>query len=298
MYDSSVVLGVDIGGSHITAGLVDMHCRQVLQASIVRNPVDSHGGQFDILSTWSKTIELAMARSSTPITQIGFAMPGPFDYANGICLIDGFDKYESLYGLNIFHQIKKYLNLSEIEILLRNDAEAFLAGELFAGTAGEVETAIGITLGTGLGSAFYRAGETHDAALSVMPYKGDKIEERVSTRGLLRTYYELSGVWLKDAKSISDRIPDDKNAMETYRIFSEDLGWFLSRFILNESPEALIIGGNIAKGWDFFMDRTLEVIKEQAAVLPRILKATQGEYAALIGGACCFLNKGKADKIV
>ena len=35
------------------------------------------------------------------VKAIGIAIPGPFDYVNGICLIKGVAKYENLYGFNI-----------------------------------------------------------------------------------------------------------------------------------------------------------------------------------------------------
>src|SRR5436190_12384899 len=98
---NDLILGIDNGGSHITAGLVDMNGRKVLGNSVIRNKVDRHGTADEILTAWSNTIQLFQQKSATTNIKIGFAMPGPFDYDAGICLIKGFDKYESLYGINI-----------------------------------------------------------------------------------------------------------------------------------------------------------------------------------------------------
>jgi len=106
-----------------------------------------------------------------------------------------------------------------------------LEGEVFCGAAKGYTNAIGITLGTGLGSAISKDGITVDAELSVLPYKGDKIEESVSTRGLVRTYYELSGEKVENVKAIADRVHTDKRAEHAFKIFSDDLSWFLYEFI-------------------------------------------------------------------
>ena len=38
---------------------------------------------------------------------IGIAIPGPFDYGNGISLIKDLEKYESLYGTNIKETLER-----------------------------------------------------------------------------------------------------------------------------------------------------------------------------------------------
>lgn len=289
---NKIVLGVDIGGSHITVGAVNMMERVVLKDSIIREHVNCHDTAENIFNTWANAINKVKDNYNN-ITQIGFAMPGPFDYENGICLIKGFDKYESLYGLNVRNILAEELGLLPDNILFRNDAEAFLEGEMFCGAARDFNSAIGITLGTGLGSAISKNGITNDAELSVMDYEGEKIEEFVSTRGLIRAYKNLTGIKLQDAKDIAENYYKDENARKAFEHFSNKLSWFLERFIAQENAEVLVIGGNITLAWNFFMDNVIDHLKKHKIKLPVIVKAELGEDAGLIGGACCF---NKADK--
>jgi glucokinase len=289
--DGRFILGVDIGGSHITAGLVDLDERMVLKDSLVRKAVDRHGTAEEILRAWTDTLQMVDISEGELFSGIGLAMPGPFKYDEGISLIRGFDKYEALYGINIREQLSQRLNLPGELILFRNDAEAFLEGELFAGAAkGYNNLVIGITLGTGLGSAKSVNGITIDAERSGMIYKNDKIEEFVSTRGLLKIYEELSGRKLKNAKEISDLYENDKNAERTFATFAGHLAWFLEQFIKDEQPGLVVIGGNIANAWDLFMSEVIRRLELSLISVPKIVKAELEENAALIGAACNFLS--------
>jgi len=289
---SNKVLGVDVGGTHITAAVIDLANKAMIETSVCRKDVNAHGTADEILSSWTSAMIESINTSSEKITQVGFAMPGPFDYENGICLIKGFDKYEALYEMDIKEYMSVTLNIAPEHIMFHNDAACFLAGEVLTGAAKRNQHAIGITLGTGLGSASSRNGITKDAALSVLTYKEEKIEEFVSTRGLLRTYKELTGKTITDVKTLAEQYHTDAGAAATFKLFAERLAWFLCRFTEEENnvPDVLVIGGNIALCWDLFMPHTLAELKRNNIHIPRILQATNGEYAALIGAVSPFVQ--------
>ena len=73
--------------------------------------------------------------------------------------------------------------------------------------------------------------------------------------------------------------------MKSFEKFSDDLSWFLTKFIQQENPEILVIGGNIIQSWDLFMDRVLQNLTASLGSIPKVVKASLGENAALIGGA-------------
>ena len=278
-------LGVDIGGSHITVGLIDLVNKSYVSNTQVRKRVNSHASADEIISIWAEAISEADPQM---IYNIGIAMPGPFDYENGISLIKGFNKYESLYEMNIRELLSDKLKIDGDRIRFRNDAEAFLEGEVFCGAAKGYNNAIGITLGTGMGSAISKDGITVDAEMSVTQYKDEIIEECVSTRGLVRTYYKLTGEKVENVKAIADRFDTDKNAVQAFKIFADDLSWILYEFIQKETPEILVIGGNIINCWSLFMDKVIHNLSNSLIKVPRIEKSILGEASALIGGACCF----------
>lgn len=285
------VMGIDIGGSHITAAMVQLATGELSGGQMIRRGVDRHAAAEVILDAWSKVITDLWAAQQLKSSKIGFAMPGPFDYSQGISLITGFDKYESLYRMNIREQLSNRLQIPPEHLLFRNDAEAFLEGEVYYGAAKGHQHAIGITLGTGLGSAIFHDGICRDAELSVLPYKGERIEDYVSTRGLLRNYERLSGERVKDAKVIAERVAGDAHAAEAFRLFGADLTWFLQQFIQQENPDILVIGGNIAQAWPLFCSDLMAGLSASVTRMPAIVMAGLGEHAALLGGAHCFAGR-------
>src|SRR5688572_4821917 len=182
----ALALGIDIGGSHITAGIVDLAQKKVMEGSEVRQLVNRHAAADEILGIWADTINGRLAWCKHEAATIGFAMPGPFDYTNGICLIKGFDKYEALYGMNIKNELSVRTGVPAEQISFRNDADAFLEGEVFGGAGQGYRKALGLTLGTGLGSCLYVDGEITNAGLNVLPFKHEIAEEYLSTRWFVK----------------------------------------------------------------------------------------------------------------
>ncbi len=292
------VLGVDIGGSHVTVAVVDLVEKLIVEGSVCRQPVNSHGTADEILSSWCNAINEARSTCTETIDHIGFAMPGPFDYEHGICLIKGFDKYETLYEMDIRQTLSSMLDIVPENIVFRNDAACFLDGEILAGAAQGHEHAIGITLGTGLGSASSLNGVTRDVELSVLQYQGEIIEEFVSTRGLIRTYKELTGKFVANVKTLAALVYEDEQARTAFNTFGNRLAWFLCQFVQQENkvPEVLVIGGNIALCWNLFMPITLEQMSAQGVHIPKIVKAENGEHAALIGAVSPFVKINNKQK--
>ncbi|MBC8034062.1 MAG: ROK family protein [Chitinophagaceae bacterium] len=282
------VAGIDIGGSHITTGIVDLNKGGLLDDFIVRKRVDSKAPAEEIFSAWCMAIQELWQHYGVSSCRLGFAMPGPFNYATGVSLIKGFDKFEALYQMNIREELARCLSIDKEDLRFRNDAEAFLEGEVYGGAAKGYTHAAGVTLGTGFGSAFSHNGQTGDAELSVTQYKGEKIEEFVSTRGIVRRYKELTGRSIRDAREAAELYHSDPDAAAAFNIFAIDLTWILKILIENEQPEIVVIGGSIAHSWELFMKTVIGNISEAMPDAPKIVKAALAENAALVGGAFCF----------
>jgi glucokinase len=280
----AIVLGVDIGGTHMTAAAVDLATTALVPGTWTREKLDSHGSAQDIITAWAALMRATRARLPGTATRIGISIPGPFDYEQGICLIRHQNKFESLYGLNIKKLLAAELGLQTQDICLHNDAACFLKGEAFGGAAKGAKTAIGLTLGTGLGSARFRNGSATDANLWCTPFKDSIAEDYLSTRALVNSYRRLSGRSVQDVEELAGLYPADQEARQAFRKFARDLALFLRAFIQAEQPEVVVIGGNIARAWDLFIPETgKQLLGLDAAVALR--PALLGETAAMMGAA-------------
>ncbi|HET7116095.1 MAG TPA: ROK family protein [Hanamia sp.] len=282
--DDYKAAGVDIGGSHITVGMVDLKKRRLVENSLLRKHVNSKGSAEEILDTWVEVIEKLFSNYPFIQKKIGIAMPGPFDYEEGICLIKGVDKFENLFNFNIKKLLAEKLKNKAENILMLNDASCFLKGEVFGGAAVNCDNVIGITLGTGLGSARFHSGQTFEGDLYFSPFKDGVAEDYLSGRWLLKRYKEITGRTAKNVKELVEKISEDSRIKILFAEFGKNLGEVLYIYAKKHKCETIVIGGNIANAWELFIPETKNIL----GMLPKrveIKKAELGEESALIGAA-------------
>lgn len=280
--NSPLFSGIDIGGSHITAALINMNIGHTVDGSVKRCGINAMADADEMLDAWSQLISKSWQPSFKPAA-IGIAMPGPFDYQQGISWIRGQHKFESLYGLNIKKLLAERLGVHPENIYFTNDAECFLLGETYSGAAKGYQSVIGITLGTGLGSAIYKNGVSKDANLWCTPFENAIAEEYLSTRWFVKRYKELSGVTVENVKELS-AITDQPFVETVFHEFGINLGKFLLPFIENEEAEAVVLGGNISRVYHLFQKPLIAFLQSHHCHAA-IVTTSLGEHAALIGAA-------------
>lgn len=284
---SELVLTLDVGGSSIKSVLVKAGPR--IMDSVSVDPIESKGSAAKILGTLARIITNHLQKYRA-VTEIAFAFPGPFDYERGICLIRNQEKYDSLYGLDISANLKELLAMPNLEMRYRNDAEAAILGEALYGAGMPYSRLIGLTLGTGLGSAFVADGKpvTDEANIPYrcwlysLPFGAHRADKVFSTRGLLARLRE-HGIHATDIASALRSSEKDTHALaQAFESFGSDLGIFLKPFVSDFGAEAVLISGGIAEAWDYFalsLTRSLSV---------PVLRGMLGKRAALLGAAALY----------
>lgn len=199
----NITIGVDIGGSHITAVAIDMDTHSIIGGTRSESPVDNKGEADEILTVWTDVLRKVLQKIPLfKLRGIGFAMPGPFDYVKGICLIRGVPKYEKLYGVNVGKAISSRLGLPcDCKVRFMNDASSFAVGEAWAGKARDYKKMMAVTIGTGFGSAFLDAripvvdGENVPRMGCVyhLPFGTGIADDYFSTRWYTSRYTEVTG---------------------------------------------------------------------------------------------------------
>lgn len=277
------ILTADIGGSHITAAVCNITADTIINESLTRVEVNSKGSVESILLSWRNAFDIALRRSSVQVSGIGLAMPGPFDYENGISYIKGLDKYDALYGMDIKQYFANQLNLNPSEIRFRNDAEATIAGEVVAGAGKSPGKVMGVTLGTGFGSAFCSDQITKDLNLGSNPFKTSIADDYLSTRWFLKRYAELNGVMLNSVKQLAHLAQNGDQCRQIFSEFAINMSDFLLESLNRLKPEKLILCGNIAKSHELFLPLLRSRLSDTDIVLAEL-----GESAPLIGAAALF----------
>ncbi len=282
------LIGIDIGGSHITGAEISNEEGKLHISNKIRKLVDAKGSKSSILDKWIETIKSFTKATDKDAIKIGVAMPGPFNYEQGISLIKGLDKYDALYGLNVRQELASSTGIPPTNILFRNDAESFLHGEVIYNKIPQEEKVLGVTLGTGLGAATSINGKTKDVFRAIKPMYDGIAEDYISTRWFQKRFKELTGQTLPDVKTLLKQEPSLQKKIFTE--FGKNLGLFLDHFITDENGTIIIMGGNIARCLNQF--KTVALSQIQTPNID-IRQSTLWENASLIGAACSYAEGEK-----
>lgn len=281
---NNLVTGVDIGGTHITACMVDTVGGQTIADTCMRGTIDPLQNTKHVIRSWAETIHASAKKHGSPVDRVGIAMPGPFDYEKGISFITGLHKYECLYGLNVKELLAAELGIPSINIRMMNDATAYLAGELKAGAGKGCDHVAGITLGTGLGSAMYEHGTFLEGDLWCFPFRESRAEEFLSSRWFVTEYAKRKKEKITGVRELAAIANIDITAGRLFEEFGYALGEVLKDRFSGHFPERIVIGGNIAKAWDLFIPFCEAAIQKHTFSCT-LVRAQLGENAALIGAA-------------
>ena len=282
------LIGVDIGGSHISASRVDFEGKEALVSGFEEADVDAFGTVDEILEAWSAVIERVGVTAET--TRIGIAMPGPYDYPKGISLIKDQGKMGSLYGLSVKNLLSVRLGIAPQQIEFTNDAEAFLAGESHAGAGRAFQNSIGITLGTGLGSAIKVQNNIQDAKLWTAPFRSGIAEDYLGTAWFVRYAKDKFDKDISGVRELVQSEFDEDQAKLIFEEFGNTLGEFLHPYLLRYQIEGVVMGGKVSLAASRFLGFTHNYLISNGYDVP-IEVSQLGEKSALIGAVLPFLEK-------
>jgi glucokinase len=280
------VIALDVGGTSVKSGVVEPGGVVIGRPALT--PLDSVGPAGAVLETLAAVVTrwLPDARGQS-FRGVALGFPSPFDYATGTCLIRNLGKFEALYGLNIADALRTRVNGELPAIVFRNDAEAAIVGEARYGAGRPYSRLIGITLGTGLGSAFVHKGRPveipEEEWLYRKPFRGVRADDWFSRRGI-------------EARLVAFGAPPDvRAAAEAARagdarirgVFTDlggELASFLGPFVESFGTEVVLVMGRIAGAFDLFGPAL-----SQGLSVPALL-AERPDDAALVGAADLLLN--------
>ncbi|MFF0474013.1 ROK family protein [Streptomyces sp. NPDC004284] len=287
---------LEIGGTHVTAALVDLARPRPRAAGTVRLPLDAHAGAAALLDT----VATAGRRVGAPAGSVwGVAVPGPFDYPAGVGRFRDVGKFESLNGVDVGAELTARLPARPRALAFLNDADAFALGEYHAGAAAGRRRALGITLGTGVGTSFLDAGAPvtegplvpPDGRAHLLSIDGRPLEDVVSRRAIRARYARLAGprAGNPDVREIAGLArTGEAAAAATLRHCFEALGRALAPWCARFRPDVLVAGGSLTASWDLIAPPLRAGLAATGESLPagmELRPAAQPHDAPLVGAA-------------
>ena len=300
-------MGIDVGGTHITLDLVDDTTFEMLPASTIRKDLDTNASPSAVLEVFESAIaECAAVTGEERVRGVGLAIPGPFNYGEGICKITpAQQKYEQMFGVDFRTTLSSVLSRDK-PVIFNNDAACFAMGEYFRGGAKGFDKAIIVTLGTGFGASFLAKGRPQTSGEGVtdggelwdVPWKKGIADDYFTTRGVINEWKTRTGEELSGAKEISDLAKTgNQTAISVFNDFGTDLAEFIAPWLKGFNSEAFVIGGNIALSWDLFVSALEKGLAERMAEPVAVKPCTLGEQAPIYGAALALTMIDKTEAV-
>jgi glucokinase len=274
-------IGVDIGGTNLRAGIESGGAITRQNRTLLKN-------KESLSSTLDQLMELIRPLTKYPVKGIGIGVPSVVDISKGIVYnVMNIPSWEEVALRDIIQ------NEFNLPVSMNNDVNCFVLGEHRFGVARKFRSVIGMAIGTGLGSGIiidnhlYSGKNCGAGEIGMLPYKDSVLENYVCNR-----FFEDSlGI---DAFAAHEAaLKGSKRAIEVWEEFGVHLGAVIKAIMYTYDPEAIVLGGSVAKANQFYHDSMLDSIQDFA--YPESLKKltlllSEDENIALLGAAALLDN--------
>ena len=288
--DREYLIGVDLGGTKIEAGLVDLNGKVVKKIIM---PTEANKGKQKVMENIAYCVNKL---KKDKILGVGVGIPGPTDYKRGIAInppnLPGWKEVP----LKRILEEKLHLNVA-----VENDAKCFAVVEYKCGYEKKVQNLVGVTVGTGIGSGIiingklYRGNSDSAGEIGHMKIVDDGIkcgcgnhgclEQYASGRAIERMFFEMTKKRLS-AEEISHLAKANAKARKAVETAAMYLGRGLANVAVTLSPEIIVVDGGIAQIRNF-----VKLAEKEAAlhmkILPKKVPIVQSktEDAGILGAA-------------
>ena len=184
-----LAVGVDVGGSHISAGLVDRR-GSLLAVETSALPRDDCGRAppRSVASAIGRLVErlvgegdaCARYRGSGRLIGVGIGLPGVTSQPEGRILEAGNLGWTGSVSADAAREIRGVLSSIDVEVRVDNDANLAALGEWYAGAGRGARCLLCVTIGTGIGGGIVVDGRLFRGA---MGYAGEIGHLKVAREG-------------------------------------------------------------------------------------------------------------------
>jgi glucokinase len=286
----SRMLVFDVGGSHVAAAVCSTPGFSLGPVASAPHPAEHTSDAFvDLLYGLGAKAQAGQ----NAIMGAMLAVPGPFDLQAGVSLMR--HKLPYLYGVDLRCALAERFGLQAAQVRFLNDADAYLLGEIGAGAARGFKRAVGLTLGTGIGSAFAVEGRLVTDGPGVpsggeiwnLPYQGGIVEDCVSSRAIVGSYERLTGRRL-EVVDLATTASSDPAAQQAFSEFGQHLGVVIQTLLAGFHAEVIVLGGGISRSANLFLPSVQAQLGDSTVQL-RVSELK--DKAALVGcGVAAFLT--------
>ena len=313
---SRAAIGVDLGGSHVMAAVVDEAGE--IHAKFERDIADR--APAAVVEALADVVKGAIGSTKHDVVGIGIGSPGNIDPVSGTIRYSPNFGWENVpLGQRVRDAFPKHT------VFVGNDARCATLGEYVHGVGQGTRDFALLTLGTGIGGGIvgngslllgYQMGAGEFGHHQIRPDGGficgcGKIgcfEAQASGTGLIRHALRLAPSFPRSAlldvpreklgsKAIRKAAQaGDAHALAAFNAYCDDLALGLANVIAFVNPEVIALGGGVSSAGDFMLDRVRPLVEGRTTMVPRgttkIVRATLGNDAGAVGAATAAMRGG------
>jgi len=254
--DASVCLGIDLGGTKITFALADLLGTPIAEST---EPTDTKSGLHVLDQVTRGSAELCrvagMDRSRLRACVIG--IPAAVHPASGRISLAG-----NLPGLDDLPLAEMLSRSIGCPVLLENDVNLALAGEVAAGVARGKRNVAFVALGTGIGAGVMVDGHLLRGAhggvgeVAYLPFPGGQpdadtirqgqLEAAVGSAGIMAAYRANGGERAVDVRTMFEAAAaGEQGAIAVLGCLSAEMARCVAALAAIADPEVVVLGGGI-----------------------------------------------------
>ena len=284
------VLGIDIGGTSIKAGLFSVEGKLLATETIPTGRLEGEAA-FGEVTTGLLRLVTSEGREASDVRAVGLDVPGPVDDQGRIGMLANI----TLDADGLKDAILRTFPGAALAFI--NDANAAALGELWQGSAKDVSSFVMVTLGTGVGGGVVCGGRLVSGAFGAGGEIGHitvrEGEERVcgcGRRGCLEQYASAKGIVYLYRKACR---AGDEAAAAAIDTMVDRLGYALAQISCVVDPECFLIGGGVAGGFDLFGEKLQDAFRGHClkpSAGAEIRACSLGNEAGMYGAAYSALQ--------
>ncbi len=298
--EENLVIGIDLGGSHIYGGLVNLGGQILKEYNNTAISRDS-GVNYRNLVEFLQTMLADASKQPQRMLGIAIGVPGIVDSASGIV------KLAPAMGWKDFPLLKLLEKNTFLPIILENDVNLATLGEHWFGAGQYVRDMVMIAIGTGIGAGVLLDGVLHRGFTDAAGEIGyilpgiDFLNRKYPGFGALESVASGTGITERARALLSlqaqTTTPLPLDAEQVFAAASAGEAWaqqtiaetvdYYSLAIANIAacldPELIILGGGVANSSAQLIDALVERLRGVIPSLPRIDQSPLGEKAAVLG---------------
>jgi glucokinase len=272
-------IGIDIGGTNMKAVLFNGQ-KAVIDSSL-GTPKDSLDHILIMITALIEPLLKKASEDKIKIKGLGLGVAGIVDTANHI-IVDS-PNIPILSGVKLSEIIEARLGFPT---KMDNDAECFLRAEATIGSATKIDNVYGITLGTGIGGAWWNKGDIYYGTRGLSEPSRMIVDFNKGTT-LESAYHTLTQN--NPLNLAVEAYRGDELARRAYEEVGQLLGLACVNILNILDPEAIIFGGGVIESSDLFLPAVKKNLEERMPNASlrkvKILKSNLGNEAGAIGAA-------------